>query len=231
MADDSADLYDFAEDDVPAPKPKPKPRRRVVASADAGASAVGAPTLNYRNAKSPASKRDRLAAARDKQQWEQDVAADVARKEWLVPVIGIGVSAVLFLLMGLTTDGPAGMALFAVVFLVLTVVYTVVAVIAAFIAASIGVGVGGTIWMSILQLCAASTMALTAEWTVEWIVGIGGIFSFAIYVLVLMVSLNVMLDMDGNDAQIFAIIFIALQWIATFGVIMVILSLGFEFGL
>ncbi|MEM7809276.1 MAG: hypothetical protein AAF561_14295, partial [Planctomycetota bacterium] len=121
-------------------------------------------------------------------------------------------------------DGPTGAAIYGLIFGILTFTYTFVAIIAAFIAGSIGISTGGTLLATILQLGACSMIAATSEFSLESLIGMGGIFSFMVYVGMLIISLQIMLDMDGSDAQIFAFIFVALQFVVTIALQIAILN-------
>ncbi|MEM1011540.1 MAG: hypothetical protein AAGI46_04885 [Planctomycetota bacterium] len=219
MATDD-DLYDFKDDDPP-PVTRP-PRPRIVQATADGAP----PKLAYRNAnagKKPV-RRHKAGEKISREDYAKLVEAEIARREWMVPTISLGVCAVIFLLIGLIVDGLTGAAIYGLIFGILTFTYTFVAIIAAFIAGSIGISTGGTLLATILQLGACSMIAATSEFSLESLIGMGGIFSFMVYVGMLIISLQIMLDMDGSEAQIFAFIFVALQFVVTIALQIAILN-------
>ncbi|MEM7807317.1 MAG: hypothetical protein AAF561_04330 [Planctomycetota bacterium] len=212
MATDD-DLYDFKDDDPPPVTRPPRPR-----IAQATADGVP-PKLAYRNAnagKKPV-RRHKAGEKISREDYAKLVEAEVARQEWMVPTISLGVCAALCVLTGLLVDGVVGAALYGLVFLIFVVVYTFISVIAAFIAGSIGISTGGTVFATILQLAACSMIGGTLTLMLNS-VGIGGCFNILVFGTAMYVALQVMMDMDGSEAQIFSVIVVVLQIIVGVGI-------------
>ena len=140
-------------------------------------------------------------------QWKQQIEEEDARKEWLVPLIVLGVCSVVWLLAGLIIGGVEEMALMGQGFVIQVVVNAVVGVVAAYMTVGLFGASFGNFGPAVLKLAAASTAAGTAT----LVIPIGGCIALVIYIGVLVIAVQMLLDLDEGDAKWFTAFFILVQ--------------------
>jgi hypothetical protein len=128
-----------------------------------------------------------------------------------VPLITLGVCAAVLFLYGLFLEGLLGAMVLAGLVVPLSIYYALTGTLAAYTAAAVfGVGFVGAFWTTILKIAAASMSAAT----VTALIPVGGCFSLIIFIAALVVAAQVLLDLDGEDAKWFTLVFVILQLIA-----------------
>ena len=193
MADD---LYDLADDD--APKPQTRPRRTPRAA-----------TLEYSGRKKASGDAQRLTREERRKAYAQETALEDERRDWLVPLVTLGVVAVIYLVGGLIYDGITGAAGFGVYFGIATVMSAFTGTLAAFASTLFGVGFGGRVWTVILRL-AAACMAASVVGLFLSVIPLGCL-GLAIYLSSLVIALMTLLDLDVQDARTVTILVIVIS--------------------
>ena len=149
----------------------------------------------------------------EREAWRRQVEAEEGRKDWLVPLIVLACCAPVWFTFGLWHGGLLGAAGTGGIFAVSVVFNAIIGLVAAYATATLFGASFGPFWTAILKLAAAATVAQTAGLLMPAFMCI----NLVVYVGVLVIALQMLLDLDGSEAKWFTLFFVIISIAATVG--------------
>ena len=157
----------------------------------------------------PAGNRDAARSA-----YRRETDAHQSRNDWLVPLVILAACSLVWFAYGLIVEGLGAAAVLGGASVIVAAFNAVVGLVAAYVTAALFGASFGPFWTAVLKLAAASTTATT----VQLVIPLGGCVGLVIFVGVLVLMLNVLLDLDGSEAKWFTLFFVLIQLAAAVGI-------------